>query len=79
MKVTVACFGRLKELLPSEGPHNRASLELPEGADVAAAAHAIGAGRQDLFAVLVNGERSEPHRVLHEGDEVTLMPPFSGG
>lgn len=79
MNVTLRCFGLLKQHLPPEASSNWVSLDLPEDADVAAAAEAIGARRQDLFAVLVNGRRSDSRTVLREGDEVTLMPPFSGG
>ncbi|MFP5352284.1 MAG: MoaD/ThiS family protein [Actinomycetota bacterium] len=79
MNVTLVCFGRLKDHLPPGGSRNRISVEVPEGADVATAAGAIGARQRDLFAVLVNGERCDARKVLREGDEVTLMPPFSGG
>lgn len=79
MKVTLVCFGALKERLSAGGSRNRVSVEVPVGADVATAAAAIGAYERDLFAVLVNGERCDARKVLREGDEVTLMPPFSGG
>lgn len=79
MKVTLVCFGRLKEHLAPGGSRNRIGVELPDGANVASAATAIGADERDLFAVLVNGERADAGTMLREGDEVTLMPPFSGG
>ena len=34
---------------------------------------------QKSVAVAVNHEYSEPEALLHEGDEVALLPPVSGG
>ena len=79
MKVNLVCFGRLKEHVAVGGSRNRVSVDLSDGANVASAAAAIGADEKDLFAVLVNGERADARTILREGDEVTLMPPFSGG
>ena len=79
MKVTLLCFGHLKDHLPVRGERNAASIDLPAGADVSAAIVALGLPRGHVFMVLVNGRRADLSTELHEGDEVTLMPPFSGG
>jgi molybdopterin converting factor small subunit len=79
MKVTVICFGGMREYLPPEAQGNRAMIELPDGASVARLAEELGAPRRLLFSLLVDGARVGEEAVLTDGAEVTLMPPFTGG
>ena len=79
IKVTIVCFGAMRDHLPSGAEGNRASLELASGSSVGAAVDALGAPSKLVFSVLVNGERSSLTTPLSEGDQITLMPPFSGG
>jgi molybdopterin synthase catalytic subunit len=81
MKISVLFFGVLKDLVgrPSE------TVDLPEGARVrdvisqcARQAPRLEAMAPSL-AISVNQEYSGADRVLHEGDEVGLLPPVSGG
>jgi molybdopterin synthase catalytic subunit len=79
MQVRVLFFGVLKDLLSSSGE----AVVLPEGATVAhlmerlrdGAAHPVWSA----LAVAVNREYAAASAVLHEGDEVALLPPVSGG
>ncbi len=79
MKVTVVCFGPLRDYLPEHAEGNRALVDVPDGDDVAAVVEALSAPPGAVFAVLVNGERALLSTELRAGEEVTLMPPFSGG
>jgi molybdopterin converting factor small subunit len=79
MKVTLVCFGSLRDLLPEGAISNRADLDLPDGSTAADAIDALGAPRRYVFALLIDGGRAALDAPLHEGAEVTLMPPFSGG
>jgi MoaE-MoaD fusion protein len=81
--VKLLCFGILKDWLAApEGP-----VELPEGATVASLLERLSASQIGLqreawvqgIAVSVNAEYATRTRVLHEGDEVGLLPPVSGG
>ncbi|MBI4576561.1 MAG: molybdopterin converting factor subunit 1 [Planctomycetes bacterium] len=60
-------------------------LDLPEGADAAAAAHAMGLAHPAMARVLpaarlaVNRRFATPGQVLRPGDEVAVIPPVSGG
>jgi MoaE-MoaD fusion protein len=81
MKVGVLFFGALKELLGRPGD----TVVLPDGAHVrelllyyARAAPRFEAMVPSL-AISVNQEYAGPDRALHEGDEVGLLPPVSGG
>ena len=76
-------FGVLKDWL---GCH-AGSVELPEGASVAGLLeclrsklppHAAEHGFRGI-AVSVNAEYAQASRILHDGDEVGLLPPVSGG
>lgn len=83
MQVKILAFGVLKDWLGSSAM----SVVLPEGARVSdllsqLAAHKRGPSSSDPFrgiAVSVNAEYAQPAQVLHDGDEVGLLPPVSGG
>ncbi len=81
MRVQVLFFGQLKEAAGRE----RDTLELPEGArvsDLLRRYAEVSPALQpyyDVMAVALNQEYSEAGAVLHEGDEVALIPPVSGG
>jgi MoaE-MoaD fusion protein len=79
MHVRVLPFGVLKDSLGSQASR----MELPEGATVAELLDRLSARRPapELrgIAVSVNAEYSAAGDVLHEGDEVGLLPPVSGG
>lgn len=83
MHVQVIPFGVLKDWLGSSA----ATVELPDGASVAELlermrarlpARAPANGLRGI-AVSVNAEYAQATRILHDGDEVGLLPPVSGG
>jgi molybdopterin synthase catalytic subunit len=83
MYVRVIAFGVLKDWLGSSGN----TLELPGGATVAdllnrlratSPADGLAAALRGI-AVSVNAEYAGATKVLHDGDEVGLLPPVSGG
>ncbi|MBE2240247.1 MAG: molybdopterin converting factor subunit 1 [Caldilineaceae bacterium] len=81
IQIHVRLFATLRQLAGwSQQP-----LELPEGAtlDEALAAidqrfPALTIGRRTFYAA-VNQEYAKGDQVLHNGDEVALFPPVSGG
>ena len=81
MKIGVRFFGVLKDLLGRADE----TLDLPEGARVREVLlhYAREVPRFEemapSLAIAVNQEYSGADRVLHEGDEVGLLPPVSGG
>lgn len=83
MRVQVIPFGVLKDWLGSQP----ATAELPDGASVAALLERLrttlpaSAVTQILasIAVSVNAEYAQAQHILHDGDEVGLLPPVSGG
>lgn len=83
MRVQVISFGVLKDWLGSQA----ATMELPDGASVAALLDRLrptlpsGVATQILgsIAVSVNAEYAQATHILHDGDEVGLLPPVSGG
>jgi molybdopterin synthase catalytic subunit/molybdopterin converting factor small subunit len=83
MRVQVIPFGVLKDWLGASAT----TVELPDGASVGvllerlrgdlpagAAARVLGS-----IAVSVNAEYAQAAQILHDGDEVGLLPPVSGG
>ena len=81
MRVTVLCFGMLKDLVGAE----RHEVVVAEG-ETAGGLVRLFAERTSnpgeiwkTLAVAVNREYAEAGRVLREGDEVALLPPVSGG
>ncbi len=81
MKIGVLFFGVLKDLVGRSSE----TVDLPEGTRVREVL--LHYGRQaprfeemaPSLAISVNQEYSGADRVLHEGDEVGLLPPVSGG
>ena len=79
MKVTIECFGAMREFLPDDADGNRATVEVREGATVGDVVDALGAPRRLVHALLVDEVQGDLGQTLHEGAAVTLMPSFSGG
>jgi sulfur-carrier protein len=81
MRVRVLFFGALKEIFGGENEE----IELPEDANVACLKRLLEervTGHDDLLgsiAIAVNREYARAEDSLHEGDEVALLPPVSGG
>lgn len=81
MHLQVLLFGALKDLRSRE----KETVELPEGATVAEFLRGFFEVAPQLekyagsLAVAVNQEYALSTQVLHEGDEIALLPPVSGG
>ena len=81
MRVTVKLFALIREKAGTDG----LALDLPDGADVKQAIEAIQHQQPDLEPYLDNLRFSldmdfvEADTPLHEGAEVVLIPPVSGG
>lgn len=81
MQVRVLFFGILRELVQSP----ERLLDLPEQAsvnDLLALCQAQTSKQSEIWmrlAVAVNREYAVRSHMLHEGDEVALLPPVSGG
>ncbi len=80
MRVNVTAFARLRELLG-----RTETIELPEGATVAAAWNAIAQKHPALTPyesstrIARNDRIAASAEVLSEGDRLALLPPSSGG
>jgi molybdopterin converting factor small subunit len=77
VKITVAAFGAMRAYVADKS--GRVELDVPEGCSVSDVVDLLGAPRRLVFAVLVDGLQSDLEAPVHEGAEVTLMPPFAGG
>ena len=81
MQITVKLFAVLRE----KAGEPELSLELPQDATVAAGVAAISkqfaaiAPLIEKSAYAVNREYASTDRVLHDGDELALIPAVSGG
>jgi MoaE-MoaD fusion protein len=81
MKIQVRYFAVFRERLGRD----EELLELPEGATVAAAIAELGARHPAIadlsgrFQTAVNQAMEPRDTVLHEGDELALIPPVAGG
>jgi len=79
MRVEVLLFGSLREAVGAK----ELSVELPEGASVAALCAQLAAAHPPVGAArlrfAVNRSFCEEARALADGDEVAFLPPVSGG
>ncbi len=79
MRVSLVCFGAMRDYLPEDADGNRASVVVGDDATVGDLVDAIGAPRRLVHALLVDEVQAELSTALREGSTVTLMPPFGGG
>lgn len=79
MRITVSCFGVMREYLPSEADGNSVTIELPPRGTVADVADVLGAPHRLVHAVLLNEHPADLSSDLEDGDQLTLMPHYSGG
>jgi len=81
MKVRVRFFAQLREMSGTE----RAEMEVPDGISARHLAHLVAEkffGLGPLLAragIAVNGEWTDEEIQLVAGDEVSFLPPVSGG
>ena len=79
MNVTLVCFGVMREYLPEGTAGNSVGLDVPESSTVGNVIDTLGAPRRVVHAILVNEEPSDLSKELRDGDQLTLMPHYSGG
>ena len=83
MKIMLKLFANLKELAGTDA----LELEMKEGSDVEALVRTISSELPALKELLekkavfisINLDMAKNSDILSEGDEVGLLPPFSGG
>lgn len=75
MRVTVRYFAALREMKRAE----HESVDLPAGCTAGEAYARVCPPAELPVAYAVNLERVPAGHVLHEGDELALLPPLGGG
>ena len=74
--IAVLCFGPLAEILER---NQSIILETPANCRTAIVHLGIEEWLAKGLKIAVNGEMSALDTVLHDGDELALLPPVSGG
>ncbi|MEW6723583.1 MAG: MoaD/ThiS family protein [Bacillota bacterium] len=77
MRIVVVLAGALRDYV-SNGV-DRMEVELPEGATVRELIGALGLQLELVMAVVAGGEKRGKDYRLTAGEEITLIPPVSGG
>jgi molybdopterin converting factor small subunit len=77
MKIRVRLFSSLKVYNPSE--KGLLDMDVQERTTVLDLLHQLSIPEKVAKISLVNGQYAENTRLLEEGDEITLFPPFAGG
>jgi sulfur-carrier protein len=72
--VTVRCLASLAGNTPPEG-----RLTLPTGATVGEAGRALGLCPEDVGTVLRNNAPTDDDTPLAPGDQLSFVPPITGG
>lgn len=79
MKISVLLFAQAREIVGE----SQVDLTVPDGIDVAGLLKQFVSRFTGLVGldmkVAVNSEYTENSQVLHDGDEVAIIPPISGG
>ena len=80
MKLNLLLFGITKDIVGQ----SKLTHEVPEAATVPQLIDSLKQSYPEFenlssMMVAVNNEYGQPHQVLHENDEIALIPPVSGG
>lgn len=75
MKITVHLLAELKRHAPS----NPVTVTLPQTATPTDAIAALGLSSGEVWLVTRGSQTIEADEPLHDGDEITLVPPVGGG
>jgi sulfur carrier protein ThiS len=78
MKVTVVLFGDLSRFKPEGWPGRRGTVEVPEGTTIDDLAERLGIA-DEPSVVMLNDAQHHRGAELHEGDNITFLPPIAGG
>ena len=76
LTIAVLCFGPLAEILER---NQSITLETPANCRTAIVQLGIEEWLTKGLKVAVNGNMTDLETVLHDGDELALLPPVSGG
>ncbi len=85
MKVEVRMFAYFDKYLPPNADGRKATVELPESANVETLVSHLGIAEEEMegdympYVVIINGEHTACDAPLNEGDQVSLFPPLPGG
>ena len=79
MKVRLRLFANLADYLPPDADGDGVTFELPDGALVSDVLLPLLIPERVPYLSVVNGHEVEDSQLLHDGDELTLFPPLSGG
>ncbi len=79
MKITVLFFAKSREIVGQD----QVEIEMPEGEGVSVLVDRLQSQYPELlgmgFRVAVNSDYVEKDFKLHDGDQVAVIPPISGG
>jgi molybdopterin converting factor small subunit len=79
LKIRLRLFAHLADYLPPDADGDGVTLELPDDARVSAVLSSLRIPERVPFLSVVNGLEVEDSQPLHDGDELTIFPPLSGG
>ena len=79
MKVRLRLFAHLADYLPPDADGDGVTLDLPDGALVSVVLSRLRIPERVPFLSVVNGHEVEDSNLLHDGDELAIFPPLSGG
>jgi molybdopterin converting factor small subunit len=79
LKVRLRLFAHLADYLPPDADGDGVTLELPDGALISDVLATLHIPERVPFLSVVNGHEVEASQSLHDGDELTIFPPLSGG
>lgn len=77
MRLSVILVGDVERFRPERG--KRFEWELTEGDTPADLCQSLGVDRGEVWRFSINGEIREFDALLHDGDEVMVIPPLTGG
>jgi molybdopterin converting factor small subunit len=75
MKVTVKLYGELKRL----SSFDELAVDVDENSTVGDLIKMLGIGSGEVWVIAVNQHMTEKDYLLHQDDQISLVPPIGGG
>lgn len=79
IQVRVELSSALRRYVPDYDPESGATLDLPQGSEVAKLIKALGIPAKEITVIMVNRQAVPADHTLADGDLVGLFPALGGG
>lgn len=79
IKINVRLFATLRKYVPNYDPEQGMNVEMNEGSTVKDLVHLLHLSQSEAKIIVVNGVPKKTADLIHDGDQVNIFTPITGG